>query len=199
MGNRGVRFDEQMAGWLAVPHGDLVDSQQAWLTMRAAVIIADLDAFLADPSHRGELVGHVDFDMLGQNIPAQGHVELFAPGKSPGSRVMRYQLTFVVAKVTYQMIGTKFVNKAAGYNAWHHTTTLFTAIMNTTLETPVPIAAGVVRLSLWQGTRMLMTLRGLGSAPLSTRLAAVGRFAWFFVAEVAAAYLPRTAPSVRPT
>src|ERR1700722_20128241 len=125
MTNSGVQFHEQMAGWVGVPRSDGVDTEQAWLRMRAAVIIKDLDEFIGDPRHQGALVGHIDFSPLGQNIPASGHVELFAVGSMAGSRVMRYQCTFDVAGVEYEMIGTKYVNKALGYNIWSQTTTLF--------------------------------------------------------------------------
>ena len=61
------------------------------------VIIEDLDRFLADPAHRGALVGHIDFDPLGQDIPATGHVELFAAGPTAGSPSYRCFNSFCIA------------------------------------------------------------------------------------------------------
>ncbi len=190
MAGPGVRFNEQMAGWIAVPRTDRGDTGPAWLRLRAAVIIEDLDRFLADPGHRGALLGHVDFEPLGRDIPATGHVELFAAGPTAGSRVMRYQATFTAAGVTYEMIGTKYVTNAAGYNVWGHTTTLFTTVWQKGPQGSVPLAAGVIRLTLWQGVRLLLTLRGTAAGELASRSRAVLRFMAFFVGQVGATYLP---------
>src|SRR4051812_49961073 len=73
----GVRFHEVMKGWVAVPQATFRDSERAWLEIRAQVTIENLDAFLADESHGGQLVGAIHFDPLGHSIPATGHVELF--------------------------------------------------------------------------------------------------------------------------
>ena len=86
------------------------------------------------------------------------------------------------------MIGTKYVAKSAGPNVWGHTTTLFTTIARNGPGDYVFVAAGVIRLSLWQGTRMLFTLRGTGSDSLATRSKAVFRFVKFFASEVSAVY-----------
>lgn len=193
---RGVRFDEKMAGRLAVPRGDLVDSDPAWFALRAAVVIDDLDRFVSDPAHRGRLVGHVDFPPFGRNIPANGHVELFAGGNNPHSRVMRYRASFELDGIAHEMIGTKYVSRDRGFNAWGHTTTLFTTIMRYGAQEPVPLAAGVIRLTLWQGVRMLLTLRGAGPS-WAARVGAVGGFARFFVAQVVGAYVFTGKPSRR--
>jgi hypothetical protein len=101
---------------------------------------------------------------------------------------MRYQASFVANGVEYKMIGTKHVSKSAGPNVWGHTTTLFTTIARSGSDGYVCVAAGVIRLSVWQGTRMLFTLRGTGSDSLTTRMNAVFRFIKFFASEVSAAY-----------
>jgi hypothetical protein len=101
---------------------------------------------------------------------------------------MRYQASFVANRVEYKMIGTKHVSKSAGPNVWGHTTTLFTTIARSGSEGYVCVAAGVIRLSVWQAIRMLFTLRGTGSDSLTTRMIAVFRFMKFFASEVSAAY-----------
>ena len=189
MASAGVRFNEQMAGWLAVPQPAGTDTGPGWFRLRAAVVIDDLDHFLADPNHKGSLIGHVDFDPLGQNVPAVGHVELFAPGPVPGSRVMRYRATFSVAGATYEMIGTKYVDKAAGYNVWGHTTTLFTTVAQKGEQAGVPLAAGAIRLTMWQGVKLMLTLRGTTADAFTARLGAALRFAGFFIGQVATTYV----------
>jgi hypothetical protein len=188
MPQNGVRFHELMKGWVAVPQASFGDSERAWFELRADVSIEDLDAFLADGCHRGQLVGTIDFDRLGHSIPATGHVELFTKSSDAATRLMRYQAFFVANGVEYKMIGTKHVSKSAGPNVWRHTTTLFTTIARRGSDGYVSVAGGVIRLSIWQGTRMLFTLRGMGSDSLTTRMNTVFRFIKFFASEVSAAY-----------
>jgi hypothetical protein len=186
----GVRFHELMKGWVAVPQGNLDDSGRAWFELRAEIFIEDLNAFLVDASHRGQLIGKITFDPVAQSVPATGHVELFAMRTDSATRLMRYQASFVANEVEYKMIGTKHVSKSAGPNVWGHTTTLFTTIVRRGSDGYASVAAGVIRLSVWQGARMLFTLRGTGSSSLAKRMNAVLRFMRFFASEVSAAYFP---------
>jgi cholesterol oxidase len=173
---------------LVLPQASLTDSEGAWFELRADVLIEDLNSFLADGSHRGQLVGKIDFDGLGYSIPATGHVELFTMSMDSATRLMRYQASFLANGVEYKMIGTKHVSKSAGPNIWGHTTTLFTTIARNGSDGYVSVAAGVIRLSVWQGARMLFTLRGTGSDSVAMRMNAVLRFIRFFATEVSAAY-----------
>jgi cholesterol oxidase len=184
----GVRFHEVMKGWVAVPQPAFRDSQGAWLEIRAAVSIENLAEFLVDQSHRGQLVGTIRFDPLGNRIPASGHVELFTTGPDEATRLMRYQASFEANGIGYIMVGTKYVSRSAGPNVWGHTTTLFTTIARSGPDGYTSVAAGVIRLSVWQGARMLFTLRGTGSDSLKTRMKAVFRFTSFFAGAVAAVY-----------
>jgi hypothetical protein len=185
----GVRFHELMKGWVVLPQASFRDSEGAWFELRADIFIEDLNGFLADGCHRGQLVGKIDFDRVGHSIPATGHVELFTMSADSATRLMRYQASFVANGVEYKMIGTKHVSKSAGPNVWGHTTTLFTTIVRNGSDGYVSVAAGVIRLSVWQGARMLLTLRGTGSDSPAGRMNAVFRFIQFFAREVSAAYL----------
>ena len=185
----GVQFHEVMKGWVALPQANFRDSEGAWLEIRAQVVIKNLDGFLADDSHRGQLVGTIHFDPLGDSIPATGHVELFTINPGTLTRLMRYQASFQVNGIGYLMMGTKYVSKSAGPNVWGHTTTLFTTIARGGPDGYDPVAAGVIRLSLWEGARMLLTLRGTGSDSLAARMNAVSRFITFFAGAVSAVYL----------
>jgi hypothetical protein len=184
----GVQFHEVMKGWVAVPQATFRDSEGAWLEIRAQVVIKSLDAFLADDSHRGQLVGTIRFGPLGDNMPATGHVELFTTKPGTVTRLMRYQASFEANGVGYLMIGTKYVSKSASPNLWRHTTTLFTTIAGGGSDGYKSIGAGVIRLSIWEGARMLFTLRGTGSDSLAVRMNAVFRFVRFFAGAVSAVY-----------
>jgi len=185
----GVQFYESMKGWIAAPQATFGDSEKAWFELRAKVSIEDLDAFLADKRHRGQLVGIVNFDRVDRNIPAIGYVELFTTSADTTIRLMRYRASFKANDVEYIMVGTKHVSKAIGLNVWGHTTTLFTTIVRSGSAGYITVAGGIIRLSVWEGFRMLCTLRGTGSESRKTRANAVSRFIRFFAGEVSAAYL----------
>ena len=106
------------------------------------MLIEDLDAFLADNRHRGQLVGMIDFDGVGHSIPAMGHVELFTMSTDGPTRLMRYQASFGADGVDYMMVGTKYVSKLAGPNVWGHTTTLFITIARSGSDGYGSVAAG---------------------------------------------------------
>ena len=188
MSEIGVQFNEIMKGWVALPQANSRDPEGAWLEIRAQVMIKNLDDFLADDRHRGELVGTIYFDPLGANIPATGHVELFTINPGTLTRLMRYQASFEANGIGYLMTGTKYVSKSAGPNVWGHTTTLFTTIARGRSDGYDPVAAGVIRLSIWEGARMLLTLRGTGADSLAARMNAVSRFVRFFAGAVSAVY-----------
>ena len=186
----GVRFQEQMVGWLSVVPNGGPDTGRAWFRLRGEVIIEDLDEFIVDARHRGVLVGYVDFDPLGKEIPASGHVELFAAGANVGARVMRYRATFNARGFVHEVIGTKYVNKSEGYNVWGQTTTLFTTIVRNGPEGNSATSAGVIKLSVWQGLRLLLTLRGTGQGGFQERAGAALKFIAFFVQQVTKCFLP---------
>jgi hypothetical protein len=175
---RAVRFHEVMKGRIAAATAPGNDTGIASTVLEADVAIDDLDAFLVDPNRRARLSGEVRIEGKG-TFPAAGKVELFVVGDRPGHRLMRYEATFTIASSQHRLVGTKHVGRASGVFVWRDVTTLYTTIWR--LDAPaVATAAGVLKLSLWQGIRLLLSLRGSG-------IGAILRFARFFLADSLAA------------
>jgi hypothetical protein len=179
---RKVRFHEVMRGRLAAAAAMGSDIRILMLVLDAEVLIEDLDAFLVSPNRRGRLSGQIQLDSDDAH-PADGFVELFVVGDQPGHRLMRYQASFTIGSDKYTLVGTKHVLPRRGLYTWRDVTTLYTAVWRLDPE-PHVIAAGTLRLSLWQGICLLTTLRGSGVGILSGLSAAL-RFVCFFLVEVA--------------
>src|SRR5690606_1454300 len=82
----GITFDETMAGAFTLGQTEPAAGAAAarrsgdLLAMHATVTIPDLDAFIADPKHLGQLKGSIDFTPFGSGIVAtSGVFNLFSP------------------------------------------------------------------------------------------------------------------------
>lgn len=185
----GVRFSEKMSGTVA-PVAEPTSRSVA--VLRGAVIIPDLDAFLDDPNHKGLLQGHVRVDALASGwLPAEGHVQLFSMGTRLGERLMIYRMELELGGARYAMDGTKYVYDDPGFDAWRDVTTLATSIIRYDPDGKETVAfSGTLRLTLWQGVLLFLTLRGTGGGGFWAKLRAVIRFAQFFLAEWIERFLP---------
>lgn len=184
----GVVFSEIMRGQLnAVGNG----SRCTRAVLRGKVSISNLQQFIDDPNHLGEIAGDVYVPALSpQFLTARGHVRLFAMGDVPGERVMDYRMDFFLGRSTYALIGRKCVRDDGGLDAWHDVTTLHASIVEVGPESvEKALWTGKMTLSLLQALRLLTTLRGTGAGFLA-KARAVLRFGFFFLSEVAARYLP---------
>ena len=94
----GITFSEVMEGGFALDQtdpeighdkGNAVGTK---LTMHADVSIPDLEAFIANPEHPGELEGSIDFEPLGTGVKAHAGVfNLFRPSNDPDLKLMVYR------------------------------------------------------------------------------------------------------------
>ena len=97
----GLTFSETMAGGFALGETDPVAGKLAGraagneLAMHATITIRDVRRFVEDPTHAGELVGHIDFTPFGEAIAASGGAfNLFHPTDQPELKLMVYELGF---------------------------------------------------------------------------------------------------------
>lgn len=154
------------------------DTSAVAVELRADVRIENLDAFIADPGHHGAIAGVLAFQGLG-TFAANGAIELFPPDAILRGLRMSYLLRYEIGTVAYTLDGTKHVRHASGFGVWRDVTELYTAVWRLDSE-PVTVMAGKLKLSLWQGVRLLFSLRGIGDR-WSVRIRSVFRFAIFFV------------------
>jgi hypothetical protein len=130
----GITFRETMRGGFALGstepkegarRGELQGSE---LVLNAEVRVPDVDAFVADPAHGGELSGTVELTGWAEK-PAgtRGVFNLFKPGGEPSLRLMVYELAFQRAGADFYLAGQKVIRDDI-FDMWRQTTTLFTRL-----------------------------------------------------------------------
>ncbi len=190
----GLSFRETMAGGFGLGADDPQTGARATtrLAMHATIHIDDIVAFVADPQHRAELTGHIDFEPFGTAIPAESGVfGLFAPSDDPTLRYMVYELGFQHQGKPHYLAGKKHVRIGLPWKLWRETTTLYTTLhAGSDAQGPV-IGAGVLRLRPVALLRLLTTVHATNAPGAKARAAAVWRFFRFFSAELWRTYLLR--------
>jgi hypothetical protein len=200
---RGVAFREAMSGRIAFGQTDPLtgarDANGVPLVLRAAIDIRDIDAFVADQSHTGEMVGHVYSPRLGGILPSTGAAfRLFSPSGDPAMTEMVYEMGFKSDGRQYWLAGRKTVRIGLPFRAWRDTTTLFVTLHEGGDKSAPVVAAGVLSLGVFDLARLLATFRATGCEGVAQRLRAIVKFGGFFVRELWRTYIRRK-PVSRPS
>jgi cholesterol oxidase len=193
----GITFDETMAGPFALGPGEPGAGADAGrkggsvLAMHATVTIADLDAFIADPKHLGQLKGSIDFTPFGSGIAASSGVfNLFSPSAKAGLKYMVYELGFRHDGKDHYLAGKKQVHDGPGVDIWTDTTTLFTTLhQGRDAKAPV-IGAGILRLDMGDFLKLMSTVKVTGTKSAKERTATVAKFGRFFMGQLWDTYGP---------
>lgn len=190
----GVSFRETMSGGFSLGVTDPVKASRAstTLAMHATIHIDDIAAFVADPRHRAELTGHIDFAPFGTAIPAESGIFcLFTPSGDPALTYMVYELRFQHQGKSYYLAGKKHVRIGAPWKVWPETTTLYTTL-HEGVDAGGPVAgSGVLRIGAAGLLRMLATVHSTNAPTGKSAFAAVARFYRFFSAELLRTYIVR--------
>src|SRR5690606_19694431 len=123
---RGLAFREAMTGRLTLgvtdPKAGYDDPAAIPFVLHACIGIDDTASFVADPSHKGDLVGHLTSPRFGGLFPAsQGNFGLFTPSDDPKTTWMVYEAGFVKEGKPYWFSGRKHVAIASPFRAWRAT------------------------------------------------------------------------------
>ena len=188
-----VAFEESMRGFLAMGETDPEAGAAAGrkgaskLVLRAAIGIAEIDRFLADPEHRGGLEGSVTHPALGERRPlSRGVFKLFAPGGETAPQLMVYEGAFEAGGESLYFAGRKELRQRSLLALWPETTTLYSRIHAGEGPQGPVVGAGILHLGVPQLLRMLATFR---SSSLVGGALKVGRFGAFFTSQLVSAYL----------
>lgn len=187
----GISFRETMAGpfaWGATdPRAGAAqgEAQQTSLTMTATILIRDIAAFIRDPAHPGELVGHIHWPPFGADIPAKtGVFNLFSPAGDPTMKLMVYELGFEHEGQDYYLAGKKEVRDDPGFDLWADTTTLLTRLHRGKDASGPVVGAGVLRLGVAELTRLVRSMTAPGTDSIAERTRAIAAFGRFFLGEL---------------
>ena len=191
----GVAFREQMVGRLTFGVTDPVvgfnDIGAVAFTLKASIDVPDIEAFVADPTHSGGLTGHLYAPRAGFTLPGKsGIFRLFSPSGDPNVTWMVYELSYQRDGKPYYFAGRKEVRVGPVWRLWHETTTLYVRLHEGDASGPI-VAAGIVRLNIFDLLALLGTFHTIGCERLSQSLRAIGGFAWFFARELWRTYIVR--------
>jgi len=197
----GVRVCESLSGFLAPTdtyeegyrrgrrEGQRPDGRPSGrAAYRAAIVIPDLDAFLADPEHLAALEGIADVSGLASGRALEGaSIRLFC--RRQGRKRILYELPFRADDGRlYALRGEKRIEDDPGLDVWTDMTTLYTEMVAVDGGDAEVRARGILRVPLSTALGMGFTFRGMGPArPLATARAAL-RFLLFCRAELNETY-----------
>jgi hypothetical protein len=190
----GVSFRETMAGGftLGVAEPRAGARTTTLLTMHATIHIEDIGSFVADPQHKAELTGHIDFVPFGRDIPAESGVfGLFTPSGDPALRYMVYELGFRHSGKSYYLAGKKRVRLGGFWKLWGETTTLYSTL-HEGIDTNGPVVgSGILRLGMMELMKLLTTTHAINAATKRQSAGALWQFFKFFAAKLMRTYVLR--------
>jgi hypothetical protein len=193
----GLRFSEVMTGMITMGSTDPVkgyhDDAAIAMQLHATVTIPNLPAFIKDPNHKGRWRASGSIPVLGGNITGEddGDFGLFrrAVRADKGVRELVYDTDITVGGQTYTMRARKCVEPSPPWRMWPATTTLYVQFFSVSGETDKPVAAGVLRLSLWAFIQQLFSMRVTGDFWLLDKFRHLLLFYRFFVSSLVNTYL----------
>jgi predicted acylesterase/phospholipase RssA len=197
----GITFRETMSGGLALgetdPHAGAQKGKATGilLAMHATITIQDLDRFIIDPNHLGQINGTIDYPPFGQNVPAKtGVFNLFSPTGDPNLKLMVYEMGFEHEGQDYYLAGKKEVRNDPVIDMWKDTTTLFSQLHRSPDKTGPVVGAGILALGLPQLLTMISTMHAINATSPVTAAEALMRFGRFFMGELWETYFKKARP-----
>ena len=193
----GLRFSELMTGMITIGVTDPVEGYEndAAIAMRlhATVTLPNLPGFIKDPIHKGEWRAAGSIPVLGGDMIGTGNGDfgLFrrAIRNDKGVRELVYDTEFSIGDQQYRMRGRKYVEPSPPWRLWSATTTLYVQLFPASGAAGRPVAAGVLRLTLWAFIRQLLSMQVIGNYGLSDRCIQKMSFYRFFVSSLVNTYI----------
>jgi predicted acylesterase/phospholipase RssA len=187
----GISFRETMTGAFSLhattaeEGASLGRKEGTELSLHGAINIRDLDEFMREPQHLGELLGSIDFPPFAMGIPAySGRFNLFSPTENPQLKLMIYELGFEHNGQDYYLAGQKRVQDDPGFDLWSDTTTLFTTLHKGKDSKAPIVGAGILSLGIKDLVKLVSTMNVSNAASSKDKLRAYSRFGAFFMGEL---------------
>jgi hypothetical protein len=193
----GLRFSEVMTGMITMGIPDPVEGYKndaaIAMQLHATVTLPNLPAFIKDPNHKGQWHASGSIPVLGGDVidTCNGDFGLFrrAIREEKGVREMVYDTEFSVGGQRYKMRGRKYVEPSPPWRVWPATTTLYVELSQASGETDEPVAAGILRLTLWAFIQQLRSMEVIGDFWLVDRWRHKLSFYRFFVSSLVNTYI----------
>ena len=194
----GITFGERLSGRFALgdtdpkavgKKGKTVDTT---LNLNATIVIHDLKAFIAEPSHPGSITGHIDFTPFGKDIPTQNGVfNLFSPSNNPELKLIIYELGFEHEGQDYYLVGQKEIQDDPGFDSWKDMTTLFARLYRGTDKTGLVVGAGILKLSAAGLMKLVSTMHVTNAKSTKEETQALLEFGGFYMGKLWDTYIKR--------
>ncbi len=201
MSTIGISFREVMSGGFALGATDPAEGEKrgraegTGMTMHAAIDIQDLDLFLKEPEHPGNLTGTLDFTPFGTGLPAtSGVFNLFNPTSDPKLKLMVYEMGFQHEGKNYYLAGQKDVRQDPIFDLWKATTTLYSQLHEGTDKTGPVVGAGILSLGVRQLIDLMSTMKAPGATTFTEKSEAMAKFGRFFLGELWDTYVRHVLP-----
>ena len=193
---QGINFRESMNGRLTFgvtdPQAGYDDPAAIPFRLSASIDVYDIERFTEDPTHTGELTGHLYAPRAGFVLPGTcGMFRLFSPSGNPDLTYMVYELGYRRDGKAYYFAGRKEVRIGWIWRAWGETTTLYVRLHESNDSSGPIVAAGILRLDMFDLFALLGTFHATGCEQPWQRLRAMLRFAGFFTKELWRTYVVR--------
>ncbi len=192
-----LTFDETMHGPFALGETDPQDGETVGeqndtaLALHATVSIPDVDRFVKDPDHEGNLNGSIDFGPFGGNVEAEeGVFNLFKPAEEEGRKLMVYELPVTYDGTSYYLAGKKKVQDDSGLDVWSDTTTLYTRLHEGPDASGPVVGAGILRLGVDDLIDLVSTMQVEHTDSADAKAQAFTTFGRFFLGELWDTYAP---------
>ena len=192
-----LSFRESMSGHFALGTTDPDQGSEAGkaagnrLTLNAEITIRDMDRFIADPDHVGEMEARIDLDALGGSFPAKrATFDLFSPSDRPELKLMVYELAITAQGMDYYFAGRKEIRDDPGLDLWADTTTLRVRLHEGSSTAGPVVGAGVLTISVPELLRLTASMRVRNARSPAEAAAVVGAFGRFFMGALWDTYSP---------
>lgn len=192
----GIAFTERMKGFISQYHPDYGfeaayeagEKGERNLEFILTIHAHDVDRFLSDPEHLGEISGTVTCPLLDKEILSvhAGEFNLFKQDNSQvATLLMRYRMQLVTEQGKHYFFnGFKEVRDDLGFDLWKDTTTLFTQIYEGPDQKGELLYQGILRIGIQDFARQLATIKTINVDGLFKRLKWIAKFGKFFAGRL---------------
>lgn len=192
----GIGFNETMSGGVRLGESDFRSGEQKArlagdiLAMHARVDIPDMERFIHDPEHAGELAGSIDYPPFGNAIPSHhGRFNLFSPAGQPDTKLMIYEMGFMLHGEPCYLAGRKLVRDEPGLDMWSDTTTLYTRLHHGEDASGEIMGAGILTLGMKELVSLLASMEVTGGDGVKDKALTLARFGHFFLGQLWDSYV----------
>jgi hypothetical protein len=192
----GITFSESMSGGFAFGVADPEAGARRGkdfgtdLILRATITIPDLNAFISNELHSGDLIGNIEFSGWGNSVSGDnGQFFLFLSDPERKQKLMVYETNLSRGDEKFYLVGKKYIHHNHAPEILLETTTLFTVLHAGSNDQGAIVGAGILTLGAEQLMSMTHSIRVLNAKSALDTTRAMTKFLRFFLGELWESYV----------